>query len=160
MFKTALIKLFVTTSLLLAIPISQAPAHSRSQDLGQTPPPLLTFSDLKRNDSITGPFVVVGFVMQTYKCPPCPPRAMCKPCLGDHIVVTDHPDEKDPARIQRLTIFTDKPEQFKVDNKYSFTVRPRGRTAPGHPLEEVDLISFEPVKEQHHHRARTDPAVR
>jgi len=143
MIKTTLIKLFITTSLLWALPLSQAQAHSLSQDQGQTPPPRLTFSDLKKNDSIKGPFIVVGFVVQTYKCPPCPPQAMCKPCLGDHIEVTDHPDEKDPARIQRLRIFTDKPEQFKVKDTYSFTVRPRGETAPGHPLEEVDLISFD-----------------
>jgi hypothetical protein len=147
MIKSTSIRLFAITSLLLAIQLSQAPAHSPSQDQAQTSPPHLTFSDLKKNDSIKGAFVVVGFVIQTYKCPPCPPQAMCKPCLGDHILVTDHPDEKDPARIQRLRIFADKPEQFKLKNKYSFTVRPRGRTAPGRPLEEVDLISFELVKE-------------
>lgn len=147
MTKNTLIKLVTITSLLLAIPGSQAPALSHFQDQATAPPPRLTFSDLKKNDSIKGAFIIVGVVIQTYKCPPCPPNAMCKPCLGDHIVVTDHPDEKDPLLIRRLRIFTGKPAQFELKQEYSFTVRPRGQTAPGHPLEAVDLISFEPVKE-------------
>ena len=139
--------LITAACLMCALSFSQASAVSAFQETTQTPPPRLTFRDLKRNDSIKGTFIVVGFVIQTYKCPPCPPKAMCKPCLGDHLVVTDNVDEKDPARIQRLWIFTDKPGQFELKKKYSFTVRVRGKTAPGHPLEEVDLISFEPVKE-------------
>ncbi len=147
MTRNTLTILITAACLMWALSFSQAPAVSALQDTTQPPPPRLTFSDLKRNDSIKGTFIVVAFVIQTYKCPPCPPNAMCKPCLGDHIVVTDKVDEKDPARIQRLRIFTDKPEQFELKKKYSFTVRTRGKTAPDHPLEEVDLISFEPVKD-------------
>src|SRR5439155_24420882 len=139
--------LFGVACLMCALSFFQEPALSAVPDQTQAPPPRLTFSDLKRNDSIKGEFIVVGFVIQTYKCPPCPPNAMCKPCLGDHILVTDKVEEKDPAKIQRLRIFTDKPGQFELKKKYSFTVRVRGKAAPGHPLEEVDLISFEPVKE-------------
>ena len=89
------------------------PAFSFAQDKTATPElPRLTFSDLKRNDSIEGAFIIVGFVIHTYKCPPCPPRAMCKPCIGDHIVVTDNIDEKDLSKIRRLRISTDKPEHL------------------------------------------------
>ena len=147
MIRNTLIILITAACLMCAPSFSLAPAVSAFQDKSQTPPPRLTFNDLKRNDSIKGTFIVVAFVIQTYKCPPCPPNAMCKPCLGDHIAVTDNLDEKDPARIQRLRIFTDKPEQFELQKKYSFTVRTRGKTAPGHPIEEVDLISFEPVQD-------------
>src|SRR5256886_6342657 len=101
--------LITAACLMCALSFSQAPAVSAFQETTQTRPPRLTFPDLKRNDSIKGTFIVVAFVIQTYKCPPCPPNAMCKPCLGDHIVVTDNIDEKDPARIQRPRIFTDKP---------------------------------------------------
>src|SRR6266550_505284 len=107
MIRNALTIVFTAACLLWAASLSQAPAVSAFQDTTQTPPPRLTFSDLKRNDSIKGTFIVVAVVIQTYKCPPCPPKAMCKPCLGDHLVVTDNVDEKDPARIQRLRIFTD-----------------------------------------------------
>jgi hypothetical protein len=147
MTRNILTILITVACLMWALSSTQSPAAFNFQDTSQTQPPRLTFSALKRNDSIKGEFIVVAFVIQTYKCPPCPPNAMCKACLGDHIVVTEKVDEKDATRIQRLRIFTDKPEQFELKKKYSFTVRTRGKTAPGHPLEEVDLISFKPVKE-------------
>jgi hypothetical protein len=124
------------------------PALSFSQDRTSAPePPLLTFSDLQRGDSIAGPFRIEGFVIDIYKCPPCPPQAMCKPCIPDNIVVTNNIDEQDLSKVKRLRISTDKPEQFELKKKYSFTVRAKGKTAPDHPLEEVALITFEPVKE-------------
>jgi hypothetical protein len=124
------------------------PALSFSQDRISAPePPLLTFSDLQRGDSIAGPFRIEGFVIDIYKCPPCPPQAMCKPCIPDNIVVTNNVDEQDLSKVKRLRISTEKPEQFELKKKYSFTVRARGKTAPDHPLEEVALITFEPVKE-------------
>jgi hypothetical protein len=123
------------------------PALSFTQDKPATEIPTLTFADLKRSHGIEGAFKIAGFVTQTFKCPPCPPGAMCKPCLGDHIVVTDHLDEKNPALIQRLRIFTDKPDQFELKKQYSFTVRVRGKAPWGRAIEEVDLVSFEPVQE-------------
>src|SRR2546428_12935579 len=90
------------------------PILSLSQDKDPArEPPLLTFRDLQKND-LEGPFRIEGYVIQTYKCPPCPAGMQCKPCLGDHIVITDNVDEKDPARIKRLRIFTSKPEQFEL----------------------------------------------
>ena len=67
---------------------------------------------------------------------------MCKPCLGDNIVVTDNIAEKDPALIRRLRIFTDKPEQFELKKKYQFTVKVRGKIPKGHPIRDADLVSF------------------
>ena len=123
------------------------PPLSFSQDRTSAPePPLLTFSDLQRNDSIEGPFRIEGYVIDIYKCPPCPPQAMCKPCIPDNIVVTDNIDEKDVSRIKRLRISTDKPEQFELKKKYTFTVKVKGKAPPGHAIQDVDLISFEPVK--------------
>ena len=124
------------------------PALSFSQDRTSAPePPLITFNDLQRSDSIAGPFRIKGYVIDIYKCPPCPPQAMCKPCLPDNIVVTNNVDEQDLSKVKRLRISTEKPEQFELKKKYSFTVRARGKTTPDHPLEEVALITFEPVKE-------------
>src|SRR6266852_5383476 len=118
MTRNTLTILITAACLMWALSSTQSPAAFNFQDTTQTPPPRLTFSDLKRNDSIKGTFIIVAFVIQTYKCPPCPPNAMCKPCIGDHIVVTDNIDQEDPVRIQRLRIFTDKPEQFELKKKY------------------------------------------
>jgi len=104
-------------------------------------PPLLTFDDLQKNDSIEGSFSIVGYVIDVYKCPPCQAGAMCKPCIGDNIVVTDNIAEKDPARIKRLRIFTDKPEQFELKKQYQFTVRVRGKIPKGQPIHDAELVS-------------------
>ncbi len=105
--------------------------------------PLLTFDDLKRNDGIEGTFRIEGaYVLEIHKCPPCPPRAQCKPCLGDYVVVTDNLDEKDPLLIKRLRIFTGKLERFELKMKFSFTARVRGRVPKGKPIEELDLIDI------------------
>ncbi len=93
-------------------------------------------------------FIVAGFVIDTYKCPPCPTQAMCKPCIGDHIVVAEgFIDGADQALFPQLRIFTDKPERFKLQQQYSFTVKVKGKVAPGHAIQDLDLISFKPVKE-------------
>lgn len=76
-----------------------------------------------------------------------PPGAVCKPCIGDHIDVTDKLDEKNPALTKHLWIFTDKPEKFEMKKKYSFVVKVKGQPLNGHAIEKVDLISFDPVKE-------------
>jgi hypothetical protein len=104
--------------------------------------PLLTFGDLQKGDRDDTPFRIEGYVIQTYKCPPCPPGAMCKPCIGDHIVITDNVKEADPTLVKHLRIFTDKPEQFELKKKYSFVVKVKGKPRKDRAIEEVDLIRF------------------
>jgi hypothetical protein len=121
---------------------------SFSQDQDSTrKAPLLTFEDLQKNDGVEGSFRIEGFIINIYKCPPCPAPMQCKPCLGDHVVVTDNVDEKDPALIKRLRIFTDKPEKFEMKKKYSFVVKVKGQIPKGRAIENVDLISFAVVEE-------------
>lgn len=103
--------------------------------------PLLTFADLENHNSSVANFRIVGVVLDTYKCPPCPAGAMCKPCIGDHIVITDESGQKDPTLIKRLRIFNEKPEQFQLKRKYQFTVKVRGKLQPGQPIRDVDLVS-------------------
>lgn len=107
-------------------------------------PRLVTFDDLKRNDGVAGSFRIENaYVVEIHKCPPCPPGARCKPCLGDYIVITDNLDEKDPALIKRLRVFTSKPERlewFELKKKCSFIAKVRGKVPSGKPIEDLDLI--------------------
>jgi len=121
---------------------------SFSQDQDATKkPPLITFEDLRKNDGIEGPFRIEGYVIDIYKCPPCPPRAICKPCIADNLVITDAADPRDLSKINRLRIFTDKPEQFKLQKKYSFAVNLKNKVPAGHAITDVQLVSFEPFKQ-------------
>ena len=141
MIKRTLLILFALTGLLVGF--------SFSQDQGSTKKPLLlTFEDLKKNDGIEGPFRIEGYVIDIYKCPPCPPRAICKPCIPDNLVITDAADPKDLSKINRLRIFTDKPDQLELKKKYSFAVNLKNKVPAGHPITDVQLVSFEPLKQK------------
>ena len=72
---------------------------------------------------------------------------MFKPCIPDNVVVTDDIDAKDLSKIKRLRIYTDKTNQFESKKKYLFTVKVKGTLPPGRAISDVDLISFEAVKE-------------
>lgn len=140
--------MFKRTSTVILTIVCMMWTFSFSQDQDSTRnAPLLTFEHLRKNDGVEGPFPIKGFVITIYKCPPCPPLAMCKPCIGDHIEVTNSPDEKNPALVRRLRIFTDQPGKFELKKKYSFVVKIKGQTPKGRAIENVDLISFDPVKE-------------
>src|SRR5499427_8282196 len=41
--------------------------------------PVLTFADLKAGKHIDGPFRIEAYVLDIYRCPPCPPPNQCKP---------------------------------------------------------------------------------
>ena len=109
--------------------------------------PLLTFDDLKTGKPARGPFRVTAYVLDIYKCPPCPPPNQCKPCIPDNIVVTDETDAKDLSRIKRLRIYTDKTDQFEAKKKYVFTVKIKGSAPAGRPIDSVELVGFESVKQ-------------
>jgi len=135
--KQALLILLVLTSFL-------APAtFTRGQETAK--PPLLTFDDLQKNDGIDGSFRIEGYVLDIYKCPPCPPGAMCKPCIPDNVVITDTAEPKDLSKINRLRIFTENTDQFEPKKKYSFTVKLKQPFPAGQAITTVDLVSFEPL---------------
>jgi hypothetical protein len=102
-------------------------------------PPVSTFGDLKRNDGIEGPFRIRdAYVIEIYKCPPCPSGAQCKPCLGDYIVVTNKLDEKNPLLRMRLRIFGF--GNFELKKKYSLPTQVRGSVPKGKPIQDLDLV--------------------
>lgn len=133
--------MIIRFALLIAVLICSLATISLSQDqstIGN--PPSLTFTDLQTGERAEAPFRIEGFVIDISKCPPCPPGAVCKPCLGDHLVATDRLDDKDPLR--RLRIFTANPDQFAINKSYVFTVKVRGRKQPGRAIDQVDLLGF------------------
>lgn len=70
-------------------------------------------------------------VKSIYKCPPCPEGAQCKPCIGDHVEVTDGNKEHD------IRVFTHEPSLFKEGTSYRFLVRFRSKY---HRIENVELV--------------------
>jgi hypothetical protein len=38
---------------------------------------------------VEGRLTITGYVARIYLCPSCPAGAVCKPCVGDHVVLSD-----------------------------------------------------------------------
>ena len=70
-------------------------------------------------------------VKSVYNCPPCPEGAQCKPCIGDHVEVTDGNKEHD------IRVFTDQLSSFKIGGSYLFLVRFRSKY---HRTDNVELV--------------------
>lgn len=66
-----------------------------------------------------------------YECPPCPEGAQCKPCIGDHVQVTDGNKEND------IRVFTNQLSLFKEGQSCRLLVRFRSKY---HRSENVVLV--------------------
>ena len=73
---------------------------------------LLKFADLQKYDPVNETFQIDGYVLDIYKCPPCPPGAICKPCIPDNITIADSSDWMDVSKLKRLRIYTDKTDKI------------------------------------------------
>ncbi len=108
-----------------------------------TKPPMWTFADLQHYDAATQTFQIEGYVLDIYKCPPCPPRGMCKPCIADNVTLTDTDDRSDLSNLKRLRVFTEETDKFVMNGKYIVTVRVKGTPKMGDAIDSVDLISID-----------------
>jgi len=75
----------------------------------------------------SGSFTVTGYVTYLYRCPPCPPGANCKPCMGDNLVLSDAPKQvTDYADVGDgdLVVLADraKLDAFKVGSRYRLDI--------------------------------------
>lgn len=104
--------------------------HGVSQNRETKKYPRVNFA--KVVDSEYDTLFFFGTVKTIYKCPPCPEGAHCKPCIGDHVEVTNgSPD-------LNFRVFTHQLSLFQVDRTYEFLVRFRSAI---HRKENIELIS-------------------
>ena len=104
---------------------------------------LLSFDDLASYKAQDQTFRIFGYVIDLYKCPPCPPRAMCKPCMPNNITIVKKIDPDHISAPVRLRILTDETDKFTEGQKYLFTVKVHGEVKEGKPITDVDLVRFE-----------------
>ena len=64
---------------------------------------------------------VTAYVRESYVCPPCPPKAVCKPCMKPYLTLTDSPQGSDGAAM--LVHSEEQPPKWrvKVGQRYVFT---------------------------------------
>jgi hypothetical protein len=65
--------------------------------------PVVAAADARRVSELlakppgAGRVKVVGYVARLYFCPSCPAGAVCKPCIGDHVVISDDKHTLEPG---------------------------------------------------------------
>jgi hypothetical protein len=115
--------------------------------------PVVPFRDLKQGKVNQEQFNTEGYVNSIYECPPCPKGAQCKPCLGDHIIITETervgkgPTDPD----DHLLIFAKDPTQFKTGKRYLFSVKVNGRRKEGERIEQAELTGYDALEDGSKH---------
>ena len=99
--------------------------------------PWISIGDIKACKSDT--FRIQAKVINRYHCPPCPEGAICKPCIGDHVIVVD----TDGSSKRQELIFTKNPDGFAQEAVFVFTLTLHNKT---HPDGGTNLIAFETLK--------------
>jgi hypothetical protein len=75
----------------------------------------LTVAQIKASPPVGQTVRVLGIVVGTYICPPCPMGAECKPCMSDSSVsIADAPGAP------QIAIAAPHPEQFERGAQYRF----------------------------------------
>ncbi|HYV43435.1 MAG TPA: hypothetical protein VFA20_01195 [Myxococcaceae bacterium] len=106
-------------------PAASVPTTSAPAPAAPAPPAAASGSvaALLAQHPSSGAATVTGYVTYIYRCPPCPPGAMCKPCMGDNLVLSDAPKQvTDYADVGDgdLVVLADraKLDAFKVGSRY------------------------------------------
>lgn len=110
---------------------------SGAQKLIRTDYPWITIAQIDTCQADT--FRIKAQVTEVYHCPPCPPGAQCKPCIGDHLVVKD----SDISPGAQTRVFVEKPDQFKNHAVYVFTLTHHNKF---HPEFGANLVHAETLK--------------
>lgn len=107
---------------------------------GQKKYPQVRIADLEKSSPDT--VELRAYVLDVYHCPPCPPGAICKPCIEDNIsVVEDKPTDITKIPLEkRVRIFIANQKGFEAGKQYLFVVKFRNKKSS--PKDNLMLISF------------------
>lgn len=99
---------------------------------------------------VEGSLTVTGYAAKILTCPPCPPGAVCKPCMGDNIVLSD---EKTPITSYQdlgpraMVIFGETADivRLRLGERYRISVEVRGTHRTSAPYNDLWLKRAEPA---------------
>jgi len=106
-------------------------------------------NSIKQNNFASGTYGTEGYVAKIYTCPSCPKGVMCKPCMGNNIVISNNNKILDglySLTENELIIFATNPEQFKLGKKYKFTIKMRDYKSTEEPINDVELVGYDLIE--------------
>ncbi len=108
----------------------------------------LKISQINKEKPNKGTFKTEGFVVKIYTCPVCPPDSMCKPCMGNNIVISEENKNLESYDLTEkdLIIFTDKSESFTIGENYYFNIKITEQHTTSSDYNDVELLSSEMIK--------------
>src|SRR5712691_7765810 len=90
-------------------------------------PLTLTIAEFRASPPVGQIARIAGYVVESYRCPPCPRGAQCKPCASaSAIFVADAPGhapfalDRPPADV--IAIATQEPDRFERGTQYRFEI--------------------------------------
>ena len=123
---------------------------SQNEERQRTYPPAsnydsFTISQLKEMNAPSGNFNTEGHIVKIYTCPSCPLGAMCKPCMGNNIVISEENKliEGYSLSDKDIILFANNPKQFELGKKYTFSIEILGRKTTGDSLNDIEIIGYD-----------------
>ena len=115
-------KIFAQTPILTPLSHDVSPTNSLT-----VPPITVTVAEFRASPPIGSTVRIVGYVVEAYRCPPCPKGAQCKPCfIGSTIFIADAPNHApfglDAPPTDVLAIATQDTAEFESNIPYRFEI--------------------------------------
>ena len=87
------------------------------------PPLTLSIGEFRASPPVGRTARIVGYVVESYRCPPCPKGAMCKPCASRSAIFLAEAPSHAPIALDRppadvVAVTTPHPEQFESGAQY------------------------------------------
>lgn len=125
-----------------ALPVAMAASAASSNSL--------SVADLVAKRPTEGSFKITGYIAKIYTCPPCPPGAACKPCMGDNVVLCDRKApiaSYDGMAEDALIVFGTGPKlaRLRLGKRYRVTIEVRATRHTSAPYNDVWLTHAEPA---------------
>lgn len=102
-------------------------------------------SDIKQKNLASGTYNTEGYVYKRFECLPCPQGAQCKPCMKDHIVVSENnkPTKTYIVTDTEIIVFVNKSKQFGLGKKYRFSIKLLDYKTTNEPINDIELIGYQ-----------------
>ena len=109
-----------------------APAEAPPPPGAPPAPSQLSIGDLQNSPPVGRAAQIVGFVVGSYLCPPCPPGAQCKPCASESVLFIADTSSRDPVAPGAhsdgvVAIGVKNPASFERGARYRFEIEVVGR---------------------------------
>jgi hypothetical protein len=109
----------------------------------------VSIHQIKAEKGKLGAYRTEGYVVNSYTCPPCPPRAQCKPCMmATNIVISEENKSLESYQLtdEDMIVFTKDAAAFEKGKKYIFSIKVTDRKTTAEPMNDVELVEYSPAK--------------